>query len=81
MTRDLWDKPIELAVDGGDHFKSVRNSREALGALRTCWPKKGGPSYAAAKKACLDAIVGAASARDAAKAFETAAKEVGLVRA
>ena len=80
MTVDIWDKPIELAVDGGDHFKSVQSCRDALTSLKTRWPKKGGPAYAAARRACLDALGGQGSSGDAAKAFEQAAKEAGIAR-
>lgn len=80
MRRDIWEKPIELVLDGGDHFRSIKNCREALGALRTCWPAKRGASHAAARKSCLNAIHGAGASVDAAKAFELAAKEIGIFR-
>lgn len=80
VTVDIWNKAIELAVDGGDHFKSVQSSREALEALKISWPRKGGPAYAAAKRACLDALGGKGTSADAAKAFEEAAREAGIAR-
>ncbi|WP_246647431.1 DUF982 domain-containing protein [Rhizobium laguerreae] len=42
MQTEIWQTPIELAIEGGDHFKCVQNSRDALETLMTCWPVKGG---------------------------------------
>jgi hypothetical protein len=36
MPTEIWQTPIEVAVGGGDHFKTVKNSREALETLMTC---------------------------------------------
>ncbi|WP_246697219.1 DUF982 domain-containing protein [Rhizobium sp. WYCCWR 11146] len=63
MPTEMWQTPIEIAVAGGDHFKSVQNSREALETLMTCWPEKGGRSFAIAKRACMKSLSGEAEKR------------------
>lgn len=78
--KEIWQIPIEIAVDGRDHFKSVNNSREALEALMTCWPVKGGRSFAIAKRACMNSLRGKAESVAAARAFQDAAQEAGILR-
>lgn len=80
MPTEIWQTPVEVGVGKGDHFKCVHNSREALEALMTCWPDKGGRSYALAKRACLSALDGDEDPIVAACAFHEAAKEVGILR-
>jgi len=80
MQDDLWETSFEIALDCGDHFKRVGNSREALEVLMTCWPRPAGRHFKAAKKACLGALDGKISSVVAAQAFRAAAKEVGLLR-
>jgi hypothetical protein len=80
MSTEIWQTPVEVAVDTGDHFKCVHNSREALEALLTCWPDKGGRSYALAKRACLSALNGDEDPIVAARSFQEAAKEAGILR-
>jgi hypothetical protein len=80
MPTEIWQTPIEVAVEGGDHFKSVQNSREALETLMTCWPEKGGRSFALAKRACMKSLSGEADHAAAARAFQEAAIEAGILR-
>jgi hypothetical protein len=80
MPTEIWQTPIEVTVDGGDHFKSVHNSRDALEALMTTWPVKGGKSFTIAKRACMKSLSGEANAATAASAFREAAKEAGVLR-
>ncbi|KPH04429.1 DUF982 domain-containing protein (plasmid) [Rhizobium acidisoli] len=80
MRRDFWDQPVEVIVGDGDHLKSIRNSRDALAYLMTCWPPEKAASFAAAKKICTDAIHGQADATAAALAFKVAAEEAGVLR-
>lgn len=77
---DIWDKPVEVTIDCGDHFKTVHNSREALETLKTCWPETKGGSYSAARKSCLSSLRGVTANHVAAQAFEIAAKEAGILR-
>ncbi|QRM47253.1 DUF982 domain-containing protein [Rhizobium sp. BG4] len=80
MSIELWQSTIEVAIDGGDHFKSVSNSREALACLMTCWPSRGGKAFAAARRACIGAVDGRVDPSVAAEAFKNAALEAGLLR-
>jgi hypothetical protein len=80
MPTEIWQTPIEVAVGDGDHFKSVKNSREALATLMTCWPEKGGKSFAIAKRTCMKSLSGEAEHAAAARAFLEAAIEAGILR-
>lgn len=80
MTIDLWEIPVEVSFDCGDHFISIGSSREALVCLMTRWPDQRGEAFAVARKTCLRAINGKADALTAAKAFEEAALKAGLLR-
>ncbi|RWX81889.1 DUF982 domain-containing protein [Neorhizobium lilium] len=80
MDHDLWDRPIEVAIESGDHFKSIRNSREAVAYLMTCWPKRGGESFTIAKRVCMDAVEGRSNASAAEVAFRLAARDAGILR-
>lgn len=80
MLVELWDPAVEITIDSGDHFKSVANSRDALACLMTSWPNRGGKSFAAARKACMEAIEGRADPSLAAEAFKAAAIEAGILR-
>ena len=80
MASGLWGKPLEITIDSGDHFKSIHTSRDALACLMTYWPNKRGKSFALARRACLEAIQGKRDSTSAAEAFETAAREAGLLR-
>lgn len=42
MSIELWDPAVEIAVDNGDHFKSITNTRDALACLMTTWPEQRG---------------------------------------
>lgn len=77
---DLWEKALEVSIDGGDHFKHIANSRQALECLLTNWPDKGGNAFSVAKRTCALAIEGKATSLAASHAFEAAAREAGLVR-
>ncbi|CDZ61716.1 DUF982 domain-containing protein [Neorhizobium galegae] len=80
MDHDLWDEPIEVVIGPGDHFKSIGGSRDALAYLMTCWPQKGGDSFALAKRACMEAADGRGDPSTAASAFRVAAGDVGILR-
>lgn len=80
MLSELWDPPVEITIDSGDHFKSVTNSREALACLMTCWPSRGGKFFAAARKACIEAVDGQVDVTVAAEAFKAAAAEADILR-
>lgn len=80
MTYELWDSAVEVTIDCGDHFKSVRNSRDALTCLMTCWPNQSGKAFATARKACIGAVHGRVAATIANQAFITAAREAGILR-
>lgn len=80
MMTELWDPAVEIAIDNGDHFKSITNTRDALAWLMTSWPKQGGKTFAAARRACIEAIEGRVDASAAAEAFKEAAAEVGILR-
>lgn len=77
---DIWDRPVEVTIDCGDHFKTVHNSREALEALMTCWPERKCGSYSVARKSCLSSLRGFTPNEVAAHAFEIAAREAGILR-
>jgi hypothetical protein len=77
---DLWDHRVELKTDGGDHFQCISGSREAMEYMISSWPVKGGSQLAAARKVCLKAIEGEASAAEAEAAFVRAAEEAGILR-
>ena len=80
MPTELWDSAVEITIDCGDHFKSVRNSREALACLMTSWPDRGGDAFAKARKACMGAIDGRVEKSVAFQAFKDAAIEARLLR-
>ena len=58
MVTDIWNRPVEVIVESGDHFRTVHNSREALETLMTCWPTAKVASFSAARKSCLTAVRG-----------------------
>jgi hypothetical protein len=80
MSEDLWDKPVELMVDSADHFRCVACSRDAVAFLMTSWPTKGGKSFSAARRACLQALDGRIATATAKLAFVQAAEEAGILR-
>jgi hypothetical protein len=80
MAVDLWDRCVELTIESADHFRCVSNSREAMECLSTCWPTKGGASFAAARKACLQSLDGKIGHEQAQAAFVNAALEAGILR-
>ena len=80
MRVELWNKPVEVTTDGGDHFRSVRNSREALECLLTCCGDKKGKSFSVARRTCLSAIEGGVAPNAAEQAFRAAAKDAGILR-
>lgn len=80
MATEIWQTPIEVSVNGGDHFKSVHNSREALETLLTCWPVKRGRSFSVAKRACIKSLNREANHAAAARAFLQAATNAGILR-
>ncbi|MBU1314638.1 MAG: DUF982 domain-containing protein [Alphaproteobacteria bacterium] len=80
MQTDIWDKPIEITYDGGDHFRSVCNPREALACLTNSWPASPGKLESAAKRACLKAMAGEVPLPVAEAAFTKAAEAAGVLR-
>lgn len=80
VTDDVWDRPIEVTIDCGDHFRVVRNSREAVECLMRCWPQRGGKDFSQARRACIGALEGTTSTTTAVAAFTAAAKSAGILR-
>ncbi|AJD41292.1 DUF982 domain-containing protein [Rhizobium sp. SEMIA 4085] len=80
MSSDIWERSIEL-IDCDDHFRTVKNTREAVEFLLTSWSGQKGPAYAAARKACLRALEGKKPDIDPQAAFIAAAAESGILRA
>ncbi|WP_075293236.1 DUF982 domain-containing protein [Pararhizobium arenae] len=80
MIVEIWDRPVEVSFDNGNHFLSVRNSREALACLMAKWPSKGGAHYARAKRTCLKTIETQAGSQAASEAFLEAARVAGVLR-
>ncbi|WP_307145483.1 DUF982 domain-containing protein [Rhizobium tibeticum] len=80
MKTDIWDRGVELVIDGKDEFRTVSNTREAVECLMTSWPDEKGPAYATARKACLSALDGEPSDIDPRAAFIAAAGECGILR-
>ncbi|MGO8163262.1 SDR family NAD(P)-dependent oxidoreductase [Rhizobium ruizarguesonis] len=74
----IWDVNVELKID--DRVHVIRNAREAVAFLKKYWPDNRTASYAAARKACLDAASGVVPDVKAQAAFEVAAKEAGILR-
>lgn len=80
MIDDLWDKPVELMIDGPDHFHCVGNSREAVACLSNSWPGEHDALYATARRTCLKAIEGKVRSEEAQAAFINAAENAGILR-
>jgi hypothetical protein len=80
MGSDLWEQPVEVTVDCGDHFKSIRHCRDAIAYMMTSWPGERRASFSFARRICLKAIDGRAKAADAAAAFKAAAIEAVLIK-
>lgn len=80
METDLWSSPVELRLEGADHFHCVRNSREALACLATSWPAAHDVAYAEARKKCLMALDHRLGHEDARASFMNAARKAGLLR-
>lgn len=80
MQTDIWDRPIEITFDGGDHFKSVCSPREALACLANSWPLSCDKSLSAARRACLKAIAGEVPLSVAEIAFTKAAEAAGILK-
>ncbi|MCJ8520471.1 hypothetical protein ABID21_003666 [Pseudorhizobium tarimense] len=80
MQTTIWDSQIEIICQGGDHFKSVRTPRDAITCLTNNWPAPHSRSYAAAKRACMRALVGEVPASVAEAAFIKAAEEAGILK-
>ncbi len=74
----ILDTNVELKID--DRFHVIRSAREAVAFLKKSWPESKSPSYATARKACLDAAKGVVPSAQARIAFEAAAKEAGILR-
>jgi hypothetical protein len=79
MSADLWERPVEVTIDHGDHFRSIRDCRDALAFMMTSWPEGRLASVALARRICLKAVEGRATSAAAASAFKTAAEEAGLI--
>jgi hypothetical protein len=78
MSCDLWERPVEVTIDHGDHFKTIRNCRDAIAYMMTSWPDDKKASFSRARRLCLKAVEGGATTIEAAAAFEAAAKDAGL---
>lgn len=80
MSRAVWDGNVELMIECKDHYRTVHNAREAIECLSVCWPQQKGPTFAAAKKACMAAATGRQPPANARATFVAAAREVGILR-
>ncbi|MBP1862061.1 DUF982 domain-containing protein [Rhizobium herbae] len=76
----IWDVNVELAIECSDHFRVVRNAREAMACLTTSWPEIKGSRHAVARQACLAALEGTKTNAEARIAFEAAAEEAGILK-
>ena len=79
-------KPFSLVVVETSHvgqLRDINSVRDAAEMLLGHWPQEGrGMAYRAARRYCLDALEGNATAPSARNAFIRAAEEAGiLVRA
>jgi hypothetical protein len=73
--RTLPFDSVTVATSEIGRFRNVVSVDQAADFLAHSWPPKRGPSYFAARVACLDALEYAASADDVRDAFIKAAKE------
>jgi hypothetical protein len=79
MNDDPWDKPVELPVQGSDHFHCIKNSRDAVACMAIAWPAPRDREYAMARRACLRALDGKLSNKRARAAFVAAAEKAGIL--
>ncbi|MBP1862346.1 DUF982 domain-containing protein [Rhizobium herbae] len=80
MDTNIWDVNVELMIECSDHFHVVRSAREAIECLTKRAPETKGSHCAGARKACLAALEGTSTQKEARAAFETAAEEAGILR-
>ncbi|OAP42686.1 hypothetical protein AU381_16080 [Sinorhizobium glycinis] len=76
MHQVLWNRPIELGLNGGDIFM-VKGPSDALTCLAGQWPRRG-PYYVAARSACRAAIAGRRTPDEARRLFIFAVEEAHL---
>lgn len=76
---DLWEQPVEIGTPASGGPRCVRNSRDAIASLAHDFPRDCREA-GKARKICLDALDGIASAELAAMAFRKAAQEAGILR-
>ncbi|CDM62424.1 MULTISPECIES: DUF982 domain-containing protein [Rhizobium] len=70
--------PLMLVMSGPEKYRLVRSIGDAADALIRAWPIDDGEDYVVAVRACLDALHGKISARDAREALIRAAEEAGI---
>ena len=74
-------RPFALVVieTAPGRFRNINSVAEAAEMLLFQWPEAGrGPAYAAATRACLNALEGKATTEVARRAFMIAAQEAGI---
>lgn len=70
--------PLMLVMSGPEKYRLVRSLGDAADALIRAWPIDDGEDYVVAVRACLDALHGKISERDAREALIRAAEEAGI---
>ena len=70
--------PVTIETAPG-RFRNIHSVRAAAEMLLSAWPEAGkGPAYAAATRACLNAVEGKTTPEVARRAFMIAAQEAGI---
>ncbi|UXN66030.1 DUF982 domain-containing protein (plasmid) [Phyllobacterium sp. A18/5-2] len=75
--KNIHFSPVVIAQAG--QRRNVTSVMEAAVLLFQVWPKDRGKAYFAARRACIEALEGKATADDARAAFIAAAREVHML--
>jgi beta-glucosidase-like glycosyl hydrolase len=70
--------PITIEINEAGHYRNITSVEEANEFLLHDWPQEKGLAQLAARRACLDALMGKVAAEEARAAFIEAAKESGI---
>ena len=79
MDIEHFDIPVRVALGGPGKIRVVTATREASECLLLHWPFDGGRKHLAARKACMDVLMGLKHVRAARQAFQAAAKEADIL--
>ena len=71
-------KSVTVETDRAGSYKIIASVEQASEFLVYAWPKEKDAAQLAARRACLDAMMGALSANEARSAFIEAAKQSGI---